>query len=265
MVFPSYLRAVNFQKPSCKMAEVDNKEVKSKRSMMTERLKSRYPDKDFSDDEALFGQISDDYDGYDKDISGYREREKALSDMFTSDPRSARFLTEWSKGQDPVVSLVRQFGTDIKDAIDDPERQEEIAAANKEFVERIAKEKELEDTYQKNLSESLASLEKLQLENGMSDEQVDAAMELLLNIIKDGIVGKFTPESINMALKAINHDADVTAANHEGVVQGKNTKVEEKLRKPKGGDGTAPLGGSNNVPKPRRSGYSIFEEARGAS
>ena len=109
------------------MAEVENKEVKSKRQSMTERLQSRYPDKDFTDEESFFGQISDDYDDYDKNIAGYKEREKAFSDMFTSDPRSARFLTDWRNGQDPVVGLIRQFGTDIKAAIDDPERQEQIA------------------------------------------------------------------------------------------------------------------------------------------
>ena len=256
MVNGAYLCPEKFPKPSS-MAEIENKQVKSKRQSMTERLQSRYPDKDFSDEESFFGQISDDYDEYDKNIAGYQEREKAFSDMFTSDPRSARFLTDWRKGQDPVIGLVRQFGTDIKEAIDDPDRQEEIAAANKEFVERVAKEKELEESYQKNLQESLASIEKLQQENGMSDDQIDAAMSLLLNIIKDGIVGKFTPESINMALKAINHDADVTAANHEGVVQGKNTKVEEKLRKPKSGDGTAPLGGTNGSGQPSRTRPSL--------
>jgi hypothetical protein len=45
-------------------------------------LKAKYPDREFADDEALFGQINDDYDGYDKELSGYKEREKALSGYF---------------------------------------------------------------------------------------------------------------------------------------------------------------------------------------
>lgn len=237
------------------MEKTENQEIKSKRQSMTERLQSRYPDKDFSDDEVLMGQIYDDYDGYDKDIAGYQEREKAFSDMFTSDPRSARFLTDWRNGEDPVIGLVRQFGTDIKDAIDDPERQEAIAAANKEFVERVAKEKELEETYQQNLDESLKMLDELQQSKGYSDDQVDAAMAFLIGIVKDGVMGKFSPESIDMALKALNHDQDVATANQEGLVQGKNTKVEQTLRKPKQGDGTASLGGGNAraASKPRRS------------
>lgn len=54
----------------------NNTEVKSNRERYTERLKAKYPDREFADDEALFGQINDDYDGYDKELSGYKEREK---------------------------------------------------------------------------------------------------------------------------------------------------------------------------------------------
>lgn len=239
------------------MAEVDNKQVKSRRQSLTERLQGRYPDKDFSDEESFFGQISDDYDEYDKSIAGYKEREKSFSDMFTSDPRSAHFLNEWRKGQDPVLSLIRQFGTDIKEAIDDPERQEEIAAANKEFVTRVAKEKELEKIYKQNLVESLQTIERLQSELGLNDEQVNEALKLIVTITDDAVLGKFTPESLQMAMKAINHDSDVASATEEGVIQGKNTKIEEKLRKPKQGDGTAPLDGSNRggsgAARPRKS------------
>ena len=228
------------------MEEVSNQQVKSKRQSVTDRLSQRYPDKDFTDEEQFFGQISDDYDDYDKNIAGYQEREKAFSDMFTSDPRSAQFVNDWRNGQDPVVGLVRLFGTDIKDAIDDPEKQEEIAKANQEYVEKVAKQKELDDEYQKNLAESLQMLDDLQAQENLTDDQVDEAMTLLITIVKDGIVGKFSADSIHMAMKAINHDADVTNANQEGLVQGKNTKIEEKLRKPKQGDGLANLDGSNN-------------------
>lgn len=227
------------------MAEAENQNVKSKRDLMRERLQSRYPDANLDDDEAVNGLILDDYDKYDKDIAGYQEREKSFADMFSKDPRSASFLTSWRNGEDPVIALVRQFGTDIKDAIDDPERQEEIAAANKEFVERVAKEMEFDELYQANLTESLKTIETMQSENGLSDEQVDEAMAWLIGIIKDGVLGKFTAESIDMAMKAINHDADVAAADHAAEVRGKNAKIEEKQRKRKSGDGMPNLDGKN--------------------
>lgn len=222
-----------------------NTEVKSNRDQHLERLKAKYPDKEYADDEALFGQINEDYDGYDKQLSEYREREKALSDLFASNPRSASFLTDWRNGEDPIVGLVRKFGDDFKAALEDPEKQEALAAANKEYAERIAKEGEFEEQYQQNISETLATLEKMQQEDGLSDEDIDKAMDFLIAIMKDGLLGKFSPDSIRMALKAINHDADVEEASHEGEVKGRNSKIEEKLRKGGRSDGTANLAGKH--------------------
>jgi len=220
-------------------------EVKSNRDRYTERLKTKYPDKEFADDEALFGQINDDYDSYDNELSGYREREKALSDLFASNPRSAAFLTDWRKGEDPIVGMIRKFGDDFKAALEDPEKQEALAAANKEFAERIAQEEQYEGEYQKNINETLSALEKMQQDEGLSDEDLDNAMEFLVGIVRDGIMGKFSPESVAMALKAIKHDAHVEQAGHEGEVRGRNTKIEEKLRKAGKNDGTASLGSKN--------------------
>lgn len=222
-----------------------NTEVKSNRDRYTERLKTKYPDKEFVDDEALFGQINDDYDSYDNELTGYREREKALSDLFASNPRSAAFLTDWRNGEDPIIGLVRKFGDDFKAALEDPEKQEALAAANKEYAERIAQESEYEGEYQKNISETLATLETMQQEEGLSDEDIDSAMDFLVGIMKDGLLGKFSRESIAMALKAIKHDADVEQADREGEVRGRNSKIEEKLRKGGKSDGTAHLGGKN--------------------
>lgn len=247
------------------MAEVDNKPVSGNRQKAYDRMKGKYPDKNFDDDEVFFGAINDDYDGVVAENNGYKEREKAFSDMFSSDPRSAAFLTNWRKGEDPAVQLVRQFGTEIKDAIDDPERQEQIAAANKEYVERVAKEKELDEEYQKNLAASLQTLEAFQQKNGLTDEDIDQVMEFLVGIMKDGIMGKFSEESMEMARKAIMHDADVTTANEEGEVRGKNSKIEERLRKQQRNDGTAQLNGNNGRhQQQQRKAKSVFDWAKEA-
>ena len=52
----------------------EEKQVKSRRDQFGERLKKKYPDREYADDEALFGQINDDYDEYDNKLSGYEER-----------------------------------------------------------------------------------------------------------------------------------------------------------------------------------------------
>lgn len=228
--------------------------VTPKRDNFKLRLGKKHADKQFDDDEAIFGQINEDYDEYDnqlserdKQLEEYKGREKAFSDMFSADPRSAAFLQAWKDGEDPAMALVRKFGPELEDILHDESKQEAIAAANKEYAERVAKEKEYEEEYQKNLQQSLDNIAAIE-KNGTSSEDIDAAFGLLLGIVRDGLVGKFSPESIEMALKAINHDADVENAGNDGEVRGRNAKIDEKLRKSKKGDGTAPLGGKNGNP-----------------
>lgn len=225
----------------------ENEQTKSKKEILLERMRGKYPDNNFDDEESLYGQVVDDFVESDNALKDYKGREEQLADLFMSDPRSAKFLTDWRAGGDPAIALIRQFGTEIKDAIDDPERLEEIAEANKEFVERVAKEKELEDTYQKNLAESLEGLEKYQQAHGLSDEDIDKAMEFLIGVISDGLMGKFAESSIDMAFKAINHDIDVETASAEGEIRGKNSRAEIKLRQNNKGDGTAVMGGRNGA------------------
>ena len=240
------------------MAEIEN--VKSKRELLNERMKGKYPDMDFSDDEVSSLETPKEEE---KETNMFRQLFMESFEQADEEDESERYIG-WSEGADPAVELVRQFGTDIKEAIDDPERQEAIAAANKEYLERVAKEKELEETYQANLAESLKNIDELQAKHGLTDEQVDEAMALVLQIANDAVVGKFTPETIEMAMKAINHDVDVDEAALEGEIRGKNTKIEETLKRNEAGDGVAALAGKNNIP-PKRAGQSIFDEARGAN
>lgn len=223
----------------------ENTEVKSNRERYTERLRAKYPDKEYADDEALFGQINDDYDSYDNELSEYKKREKAMADMFASNPRSAAFLTDWRNGGDPIVEMVRKFGDDFKAALEDPEKADALAEANKEYAERIAEEEKYKAEYQNNIDETLSLLDQMQQEGGLSDEDIDGAMIFLIGIMRDGLLGKFSRESITMALKALKHDADVEMADREGEVRGRNTKIEEKLRKESHTDGTANLAGKH--------------------
>ena len=208
----------------------ENNQVKSRRDQQLERLRKKYPGKKFEDDEEIYGQISDDYDQYEHELDGYRGREKALGDMFSADPRSAQFLADMHNGQDPVLGLVKNFGIEIKDVLDDPEMQDKIAEANKEYVERVAKSKQLDEEYEKNMEVSLETLRQFQEERGMSDEQIDA----------------------------------VANASEEGRVAGRNAKIVEGLRKQNKGDGTSPLNGKNGNAGSGQKSQSIFDLANEA-
>lgn len=239
---------------------------KSRRDGFTERLKQKYPDREWPDDEALFGQISEDYDEYDNTVNGYKDREGKLTELFTKDPRNAQFITDMARGEDPWINVIKRLGLEgVTDLINNPEKQEAYAKANQEYVDKLAEEQSIEEEYNQNFSASLQVLEKVQSEQGLSDEQIDAAYDLIIGIANDAVLGKISEETVLMALKAVNHDADVEAATHEGVIAGRNYKAEENLRKPKKGDGTPNLQGSNNAPssqkKRRKTMFDLANEA----
>ena len=237
----------------------ENEIKKSNRELLMERLNAKYPDRQYADDEELLGQINDDFASNDEELGRYRERESQLSGLLSRYPRSAQFITEMAKGVDPWISVIKRMGIDgITDLMNNPDKQEEYAEANKEYVERIAKEKGLEEEYNANLAESMKMLEQMQQERGLTDENIDAAMDWVIQMAHEAIIGKFTPETIDMALKALNHDAEVEAARSEGEIAGKNAKIDEgKLRKANAGDGLPAMGGTNNAPT-RKNGRKTF-------
>lgn len=242
----------------------EQEQVRSRRDQLSERLKQKYPDKEYADDEALFGQINDDYDNYDNELSGYKDRESKLTSMLSKDPHSAQFITDMAQGKDPWTSLINRIGIDgVKEMLEDPSKMDAYSASNKEYIERMAKQKGLEEEWEKNMKTTLEMLEQKQQKLGLTDEEIDAAADWIRDVTNDAVIGIIKPETIDMALKAINHDADIAAASQEGEIRGKNAKVEAQLRKPKRGDGTPALAGANNNSAPQRMN-SIFDIADGA-
>ena len=240
--------------------ETKNTPQKSKRELFIERLKAKYPKDNFDDEEVFYGRIGKDYDDAENKLAEYKKHEDGLLSMFAADPRSAAYLNSWRNGADPAVELIRLFGDEVLEALNDPDKQEEIAEARKEYLDKVSKSEELENEYNQNLEASLETLAAFQEENGLSDDELDNVAEFIMTIITDGINGKISRETMDLALKAINHDSDIAAASHEAEVRGKNTKITEKLRKE--GDGTAVMDGQNGSPEEPKRRNSIIDLAR---
>lgn len=229
---------------------VSQQTVKSKRDIALERLKARHPDVDYPDDDAVFGAINDDYDADQEALSGYKDNEKALSDMLSADPRAAALLKSMKKGGNPWTELIRQFGDDAIDWLSDPEHADEVAAAQQEYLDNITKGNKLEEEYHENMQKSLAILDDLDKEFG--EETTNELVGKLISVANDVIQGKITKEAIGMFRLAANHDKDVEDAAHEAEVRGRNANITKNLRLKKKGDGTADLDGAGAERQPNR-------------
>lgn len=242
----------------------DTQEVTSKRGKILDRLKNKYPEQNFDDEEALFGQISDDYDDYDERIKEYGDREGSLTQMFNSDPRSARFMLAWRNGEDPVVALLREYGPDILEAAEDEDRLEEIASANKEFAQKLSKEKEFEQQHGENIKTTLDTLAQLQQEQGLDDTTIDNAVQWVMRIAGEAMLGKISRETLQMALNAQNYDQDVNNAREEGMVAGRNQQIDERLSRASRSDGLPSLNGKNSIATNGGRSRTIFDDAADA-
>ena len=241
----------------------ENQEQKTKRELLNERLKTKYPERDYTDDEALFGQIGEDYDDYEKQIGDYRSREENMEKMFRDDPRSAQFITDLANGKDPWIAVIEQVGSDgIIELMNDPAKQEAYAEANRMRAERLAREKELEAEYEKNQAESMKLREEFDEKYG--EELVDKAIGIIDQMWKDAVVGIVKRETLENAIKMVNREADIENARSEGEVAGRNAKIEEKMRNAKSGDGLPNMGGSNSAASKPKKNLNIFDYAEAA-
>ncbi len=227
------------------MEKTDIKQNPKKRDLVTERLRQRNPDMNLDDEEVMFGRINDDYDDYDRRIGEMEDQQKNFADIMVKDPRTARLLVGMRDGKDMITEIFRMYGPDIKEALDDPERLSKITEANKEFAEKVAEESKYEETYNTNMDQSIDDIDKWQEETGASDDDINNAIAQLMTITKDFVLGKFTPDTIQMLINAANHDNDVATAAHEGEVRGKNAKIEATLKQKKKGDGVSALSGAS--------------------
>ena len=215
--------------------------VKTKRDLTLERLKSRHPDTDYVDDDAIYGAINDDYDADQRALDGYKKNEADMAGMFSKDPRSASFLQSWRKGGNPIQELVKLYGEDFLDYMSDPDHADEIAEAQSEYLKSVADGNKLQEQYDKNITQSLDVIDKFEEEYG--EEVANDLVSKLMAVANDVIMGKISKEALDMFRMASVHDEDVANAQHEGEVKGRNANITKNIRLKKKGDGTPSLDG----------------------
>lgn len=239
--------AENEQQPDvATVEETQEVETPKGRAALRSRYKTRFPDRnwDEEDDDALADQAIADYDDMEGKLKTYEDEDAKMSKLLEDNPQSAAFLMGMANGEDFLVNLQKNFGEDIVEAMQNPDKLKELAAANKEYHEKIADAKKAEEEWEANMTASLENLRKAQEEAGMTDEQVTEAMDKLIGVVDAYNSGNIDMETIKLFLNAINHDTDVEAAARQAEVRGRNANIEEQQRRRKANtEGIPKLGG----------------------
>ncbi len=228
------------------MQETENKELTSAKDKLMERLKAKFPDRNFepkNEQEGQNGQEgqeiepSDMYeslleflDEYEKKNGEYEQYNQKLTDLFKTNPYVAELFTEWAKEGDPTVAMTKLFGLEaVQEAFNSEEGKEKIATANKEWLERKANDDQASEERAENFDKTIETLEIWGKEKGLDEEGMKEIFIRLLTVGDNALRGIFTEDDFRMAYNDMHYDKDVAKAKEEGEVIGKNIKIKETL------------------------------------
>lgn len=202
--------------------------VKSKKDTFRERFSKRYPDIDMEDEESYYGAGNDLLDKYD----GYEESTGKMRERISKSPVFAEMIVAAGKQDDfdPIVWMVQNKGLDLKAISEDEEYAQKLADAHNTYLEKLAKQDEIEKQMADNMPASVEAIRAKATELGLTDDQSEEVLGKLYAVMDDLIVGKIDPAMFEMMAKGMNYDTAVAEAKEEGVAQGLNTKVNDTLR-----------------------------------
>lgn len=194
------------------------------RKAFSERFAKRHKDIDFEDKEARYGAMNDDADA----LSRYEEDGKALSEMFDNNRWLAAMAMDLKKNPDlnPIEWMASQ-GIDIGAAMQDEEMGKKVAQQIADFQQKKADEENHEKELVANLQKSADAMDEL----GLDDDAKADLWESFFKVIGDAEDGIVSTETWQLFKNAQNYDADVASAREEGAMQGRNEKIQNRVKR----------------------------------
>ena len=209
-------------------AKTPSAPVPSKRDNFRARISQRYPDLNMDDEDAYYDRMNatmDEYEGYEANSRRLREameRSPVMAEMFIAAKEQDDF--------DPLVWAVKNKAFDLQAVQDDPDYAKKLAEAHAEYLTKNSKGAEIETAMQENMPKSVEAVRAKAQELGLSAEQAEEIVGKMYQVMDDLVHGIISIEVFESLAKGQTHDADVQAAREEGMAQGLNTKVDDKLR-----------------------------------
>lgn len=200
----------------------------TKREAFRRRMAEREPNLNLDDEDAYYGYMDNmvtEYDDYRTSSDAMRknmDHSPALAEMFMAAREEENF--------DPVLWMVRNKGLDLDALRDDPEYAEKVTEAHNEWLAKRAKADEINEQAAANMPKSIEAIQAKAAELGLTDEQADEIVGEIYQMGNDLTLGIIPVNIFEMLAKGKTRDADVETAREEGIAEGLNTKVTDKLR-----------------------------------
>lgn len=114
----------------------------------------------------------------------------------------------------------------------------------------------------KELTHSMALIEGFRAAAEISDESLDNAISGLLTQSFDLVKGIITPDSIKGALRVANYDRDMALSRHDGVIEGRNTRISQLMKEYEPADSSPRMPSNASFSRTSNSIFELADSAR---
>lgn len=213
------------------------------------RIKSKYPDQEFADDEAFFQKASEELDNLEQYRNNNMDANKALMEIFDAEPVVAEVLKDMVKGASFREAIARHFSPDeLMPGEGDPD--EEGWKRNAEARSRKLADNEIMNrTRSENDEFSVRSIQEFAQETGLDEGKAEEFLTAVGEALDEVYSGKISKSFLTSMWKALNHENDVKNAEAAGKIAGKNEKINTIKETKPSGDGLPNLGGGGAPPR----------------
>lgn len=222
------------------------------------RMKSK--GHNFENDDEGYG-LADRYIAELEDYKGANEADnQKIIDALDAEPVLAKIIQDIVSGVPIRASLAMHFDPeDLVAQEGDPDYEAYSANVSKR-KEEMKKRKEWEDTIAKNGEMSMKEVEAYAAETGRTPEQIVEVLNKGEEVLSDLYNGLISRKVLTLLETAFNAGAKEAAAREEGMIAGRNAKIEAEVMPEKVGDGLPKIQASEDVaeasmPPKKKKGY----------
>lgn len=221
------------------------KKEKTKKEAFLERFSKRNPDLKIDDEDAYYDAVM----RYMDEFEEYEERSNRLRENIEKSPAYAEMVIA-SRGKDnfdPVIWLVESGQLDLEALQSDPDYNKKLADARAAYLDKLTSSKKLKEEQEKNMPASVEAIRVKAEEMGIDDKTTEEIVGKMYELMDDMIRGVLPLDVFEMLYKGSISDKAVEEARAEGVAEGLNKKVDDKLRQMPAP--SAPTGRQTPVPE----------------
>ena len=192
-----------------------------------------------------------------EELRAYKERNQAanaeLIKLLKLNPTLVKTIQMMKEGATFEEAVARNIDLSALPVEGEPD-YEKWSQSAKMREDEYNKGLEFENTLAQNKAKSQENLRAFADENNLSEEQAMQFVETVVSPLLDQIATlDLSKEFLTMLHKGVNHEAKIAEAKEEGMIEGKNSKIEEEIMTPPpAGDGLPKGAGSMAVEKPAK-------------